>query len=239
MVNKTPLEQYEAWFGHIQALHASNPDRHPNTATYDNTLKANYPWVFFNLRQTDTPQVLHDIGCAYGSMSLGAYALGYQVYATDILDTWVNRMGLADRGIYFTQNNIEKKPLVGQTLHDGTVVPKADVVLFTEVLEHLNDNPVKALSNIREGMKPGGLLILSTPRRECGKHAPGLYQGPHINCNTWEEIPNNSREWVDAHTYIYTESELRHLLTVCNFGILTQGLAWNGITTGLVAYNLG
>ena len=42
---------------------------------------------------------------------------------------------------------------------------KADIIVFLEVIEHIN-NPVLALRNIIDVLKPGGLLILSTPNPE-------------------------------------------------------------------------
>lgn len=235
-------EIFEAWFNHLQALHASNPDRHPNQASYDLTLKDNYQWVFWNLKQTDAPLVCHDIGCAYGTLSLGAYTLGYKTYAVDCIDKWVNRSSLEQRGIEVCIHDIEKAPLAA---------PKADVVIFTEVLEHLNTNPVNALLNIRERMNPGALLILSTPRRESGKHAVGVYQPGAINSpNTpvladlklgpfedWRDIPLESNvPWIDAHTYVYKQREVIDLLDTCGFNILTTGIFWNGLSFGVVAY---
>jgi 2-polyprenyl-3-methyl-5-hydroxy-6-metoxy-1,4-benzoquinol methylase len=167
-------------------------------------------------------------------MSLGAYTLGYKTFAIDVIDTWVNKPALDMRGIPFIQHNIEDGPIPD--------VPPADVVIFTEVLEHLNCNPVLALTNIRKGMKPGALLILSTPRRESGRHNPGIYQEEQLNPSEfrphWKYIPEtrNGKAWVDAHTYIYTEYELRHLVELCGFSILQFGLAWNGITSGILAF---
>lgn len=235
-----PQEIFDAWFNHLQALHASNPNRHPNQASYDATLKDNYPFIFWNLGQTDVPLVCHDIGCAYGTMSLGAYSLGYKTVAVDCIDTWVNRPALEQRGIEVLIHDIEKGPVPG---------PKADVVIFTEILEHLNTNPINALLNVREGMKPGAKLILSTPRREMGKHTGGLYQADCVeSSNTpsveglpvytdWRDIPLEvDRPWIDAHMYVYTERELYDMLDMCGFNVLSTSVFWNGLSRGVVAY---
>lgn len=222
---KSAQEVYEAWFNHIQTMHAAYPDRHQNQHTYDETLKENYPWVFFNLRRSEIKSVCHDIGCAYGSLSLGAYALGYKVYAVDIVDEYVNKQALIDRDILFIQHDIESGPIPD--------VPDADVVIFTEVLEHLNCNPIATMHNIRKGMLRGGLLILSTPRKEAGIHTPGVFNAQYDH---WSMIPVGRGEWQDAHMYIYSESEIRDLLTRTGFGILGMGGAWRGATTGVLAY---
>lgn len=234
-----PQEIFDSWFNHLQALHASNPNRHENQASYDATLKDNYPFIFWNLGQTDVPLVCHDIGCAYGTMSLGAYSLGYRTIAVDCIDTWVNRPALEQRGIEVLIHDIEKGPVPG---------PKADVVIFTEVLEHLNTNPINALLNVRESMLPGAKLILSTPRREMGKHTGGLYQADCVeSSNTpnveglpvysdWRDIPIEvERPWIDAHMYVYTERELYDLLNVTGFRVLTTSVFWNGLSRGVIA----
>lgn len=241
MEAKSQQEIFDAWFDHLQALHAQNPERHPNQVPYDLTLKDNYPWVFWNLKQTDVPLVCHDIGCAYGTMSLGAYTLGYKTYAFDCIDTWVNRPALDQRGVEFQVHDIAKAPVDA---------PFADAVIFTEVLEHLNTNPINALLNIRERMKPGGLLILSTPRREAGAHTAGLYQEGHKeSSNTpnvevkfgpfvdWKDIPLEIDEpWIDAHMYVYTQREVFEMLDMCGFNVLTTGIFWNGLSFGVIAY---
>lgn len=38
-----------------------------------------------------------------------------------------------------------------------------DVVLFSELIEHLGVNPVRALSEIHRVLRPGGALVLTTP----------------------------------------------------------------------------
>ena len=38
-----------------------------------------------------------------------------------------------------------------------------DVILFCEVLEHLTDDPMQAMLNLKNALKPGGVLILTTP----------------------------------------------------------------------------
>jgi 2-polyprenyl-3-methyl-5-hydroxy-6-metoxy-1,4-benzoquinol methylase len=226
---KTPEEVYASWFNHIQSIHATNPNRHSNQASYDATLRDNYPWAFWNLKQNDLHLVCHDIGCAYGTLSLGAYTLGYKVYAVDIVDEYVNAEALSFRGIPFIQHDIESGPVPD--------VPEADVVLFTEVLEHLNSNPIRAICNVRNMMKPGALLILSTPRFEDSRHYRGRYQVGLDPVERWTDIPlKSSEEWIDAHTYLYTEVELRQLLDLCGFKILQTGNPWGGLTTGITAY---
>lgn len=225
---------YNRWFDHIQALHNSSPNRNMRQVEYDQTLKQNYPWVFFNLRQTEVHDLCYDLGCGYGTMALGAYTLGYRVHAFDVTDEYVNLGALQQRGIGFSKLDVENPsresaddmPCGGQA---------ADVVIFTEVLEHLQRNPLVALNTIRRMLQPGGLLILSTPRRESGVHQPGVHQQRGVA--RWQDIGYDPPEdWLDAHMYVYREREVREMLDVAGFRLLTSGLVWNGITYGVVAY---
>ena len=46
-------------------------------------------------------------------------------------------------------------------------IEKVDCVFFLEVLEHLHSNPVEVLRNAGSLLKPGGLLIVTTPNMAC------------------------------------------------------------------------
>jgi len=53
-------------------------------------------------------------------------------------------------------HNVEAAPL---PFDDGFF----DVICFCEVIEHLTHDPLKALTHLKEKLKPGGHLVLSTP----------------------------------------------------------------------------
>lgn len=53
-------------------------------------------------------------------------------------------------------------------------VEKAGIVIFLEVLEHL-DNPLLGIQNITNHMEKGGVLILSTPNPQSSKNTLSLF----------------------------------------------------------------
>jgi SAM-dependent methyltransferase len=63
----------------------------------------------------------------------------------------------------------------GIVLHGGGVtstealarIDKVDCVFCLEVLEHLHADPVRVLAGLRSVLRPGGLLILTTPNMMC------------------------------------------------------------------------
>jgi ubiquinone/menaquinone biosynthesis C-methylase UbiE len=80
-------------------------------------------------------------------------------------------------------------------------VPSASVDVLTtlQVIEHVWNHPEFVRECLR-ALRPGGLLIVTTPNRLT--FSPGL------------EAPVNP-----FHTHEFTEAELKHLLSECGFGV--------------------
>lgn len=92
-----------------------------------------------------------------------------------------------------------------------------DVVLCTEVIEHVADSPA-ALAGIRRVLKPGGRLVLSTPQRwstleVCARVAflPGVIQLVRL---VYREpvLPT-------GHINLLTEQEARHQVEAAGFAV--------------------
>lgn len=216
---------------------ASSDLAHPNHAGYDRMMDGNYAWIFNQIPFVSPERKIKawDIGCAYGTTAAYLAAWGYITTASDIVDTYVNIPMLKHFGVEFKLDNIETG-----------LAPSVDydVIVFTEVLEHLNQNPRSALLNISRALKHGGRLVLTTPRAEMAYHPLGLYQDtaygdiqPIANYDHWQSIPAEplTAQWLDAHVYLYTESEIIELLEATNFRILKSEVC-NQISHGVVAY---
>jgi SAM-dependent methyltransferase len=228
---------FQKWFNRIQEIHTINPERHENQSTYDNTLIENYAWPYMALIPVSAPpegsgyrpsRVL-DVGCAYGSLSIGAKIQGYDVVATDYDSTYANKPVLEKMGIGFHEWDLYADCPIEKS--NGLF----DVAIFTEVLEHLDFNPIIALLKIRDLLRTGGKLVLSTPRREDSRNWESndlVSPLPH-----WSHLPfvrGPVRE--DRHYHIYSQAELIELLDVCGFRVTSGGVLWNGLSHGLTAY---
>src|ERR1035437_1188962 len=137
-----------------------------------------------------------DIGCAYGTLSVFAKRLfGCEIYCTDFTDVYLSPI-LRDRhGFHFAINNIENDEIPWPD--------KFDIIVFTEVIEHLNFHPVPTLQKIRGLLAPGGKLFVSTPDASEWGRITEYYA--RIEDIPW---PVKSQEVVDAHIWQYTLNEL-------------------------------
>lgn len=90
-----------------------------------------------------------------------------------------------------------------------------DVVLFCEVIEHLTENPVFALSEIHRVLKPGGLVIVSTPNAARSGNLMRLWLG----VNVFDQYHLGAPLRGTRHSREYTMQELENLIGGCGFRV--------------------
>lgn len=151
-----------------------------------------------------------DIGCGYGTLSLYVKkVLNCDIYTTDFVEGYgkVPKL-LSDResNWFYKVSNIELEELPWNL--------KYDIILFTEVLEHLNFYPVPTLKKIHDALADRGRLYLSTPDAaqwgRLTKYYSDLEQMP---------LPEKGLPIVDDHVYVYTKAELLQVLSKAGFVI--------------------
>ncbi|MGI8919168.1 MAG: glycosyltransferase, partial [Pyrinomonadaceae bacterium] len=86
-----------------------------------------------------------------------------------------------------------------------------DVVLFCEILEHLLQDPVQALAEIRRVLKPGGTLIVTTPNVVRLENVRKMIAGENIY------DPYSGYGPYGRHNREYTQQDLFSLLTLNGF----------------------
>ncbi|MBN8481202.1 MAG: class I SAM-dependent methyltransferase [Xanthomonadales bacterium] len=88
-----------------------------------------------------------------------------------------------------------------------------DCMLFCEVLEHLTNDPVAALLELKRVIKPDGLLVLTTPNAARLETVVALLDGRNIydQYSGYGPYGRHNRE--------YTRHELHALLTHCGFDV--------------------
>ena len=99
-----------------------------------------------------------DIGCGAGSLSFYMASKGGLVTGIDISKKAISECTKSARAL-----NLNNAKFFQGYFPDGfTLKEKYDYVVFTEVIEHL-ENDIAAIKKIEQLLKPGGLLLLSTP----------------------------------------------------------------------------
>ena len=91
-----------------------------------------------------------------------------------------------------------------------------DVVIFNEVIEHLRINPVFAVAEIARILRPGGLLLLSTPNLNSRRFraAPDIYKEYHKVTKIGHM----------GHFRIFSPTEIINLLA--RFGFKTETIVY-------------
>ena len=91
-----------------------------------------------------------------------------------------------------------------------------DLIIFTDVIEHLPRSPKKLLNEFNRILKPNGYLIVSTPNVSNLKHRIEMIFGRHFYfpIESWF----NSDDFV-GHFREYTSKELRYIIENSNFEI--------------------
>ncbi len=164
-------------------------------------------WVERSVIAQRPPTTIIDLGCGYGTLL--AYASEVYGAAGTCVDVepYLQPAVMQRYGLSFVTGNIEKDPLPNGQLYD--------VAIMTEVLEHLNFQPVPTLKKIHASLRPGASFFLSTPDADGGwgrttKYYPSLAAIPPFDPN---------KKWIDDHIWQYNQTELEQVLREAGFTI--------------------
>lgn len=109
-----------------------------------------------------------DIGCGAGTLSFYLASKKHNVTGIDISNKAIRICRESARNMGF-------KNIHFMTIDFPNEIPpgKFDAILLFEVIEHLKDD-IKAIEKIYKLLKPGGILLLSTPSSNAPLHKVGL-----------------------------------------------------------------
>lgn len=111
-----------------------------------------YKKIWKYLKKNNCKGRILDIGCANGDFSEPLVKKGYDCYGLELMDEAIKES--ADKGIKVIKGSfIEKFPYNNNLF---------DIVFAGEVIEHTT-NDDKFLQEINRVLKPGGLIVLTTP----------------------------------------------------------------------------
>ncbi len=124
-----------------------------NNFTYRNIIFFLNKYLFLN---KNFKNVL-DIGCGAGTIPLYIASKGYEVLGVDISDKAVESANGSAKYLKLSNAHFERIDFP-----ERYPFGKYDFIIFTETIEHLEDD-AKALSVIFKMLRKNGLLLISTP----------------------------------------------------------------------------
>jgi 2-polyprenyl-3-methyl-5-hydroxy-6-metoxy-1,4-benzoquinol methylase len=136
-------------------MEIDNPDKYaPSRLLYLDRIKTIITIVKRHFPIVDQIKI-GDFACAQGNISLILAELGYEVFAIDINSTFIkySKMKYEKGNIEWIIANIENLDFPENML---------DIAIAGEILEHCA-YPEKIIEKILKYVRPGGLLILTTP----------------------------------------------------------------------------
>ena len=191
-------------------------------------------WMVMDAINRTTPQdesvtQILDLGCgfgtllAYASTIYGADGICFDIH--DYFGSWgVNNFN-KKYNLNYVQGDIERGTLPGPE--------QFSVIIMTEVMEHLNFQPVPTLKKIYDALAPGGSFFLSTPDAELGWGRNYKYY------KQLADLPNldQDAEWTDDHIWHYNIEELKKVLQDAGFKINKIDHSYNPSNEGYGHFN--
>ena len=154
--------------------------------------------------------------------------LGFRVQGVDIAPA---RFGtaIAELGLDVRRCDLEREPL---PFEDGAF----DGVLFNEIFEHLRVDPIESMRQVRRVLRPGGLLLLSTPNLRSLRGARNLFlhhQAAAASGDVFSQYQKLETLGHMGHVREYTAREVADFLARVGFRV-EQALFRGGHGRGIV-----
>lgn len=148
-----------------------------------------------------------DIGCGFGTLALLCRLMfDCELYCTDMNDGYLSTALRDKYDLNYAVNNIERD--------DFPWPLQFDIIIFSEVIEHLNFSPIPSLQKIRGLLAPNGKVLLSTPDAKKWGRTTRYYE--RFDDIPW---PTASTPLVDDHVWHYTKDELLNVIHSSGFRI--------------------
>ena len=170
-----------------------------------------YRYLINQIDQLNLPQgaSILDIGCYPLHLYNMLAKRGYQLY------------GIASPHEPILHNNVHLLNIEKDKLPFSP--HKFDLILISEVIEHLPNYPLSLLVKIRPLLKHNGLLIITTPNVSRLYNIFSLILGRNIYfpLNQMSQTKTSNLTIYHRHNREYTAPELLHLLTQAKFEVIS------------------
>lgn len=192
---------------------------------YIDWLHSQYECILLDFNElfsnTGTPSRVLEISSFLGVVDIALAEMGFDVHTYDIPE-FQNNTNLQKLYSDYTVH-----PAVGY-IHDigktGLPYPDNhfDAVIFSEVIEHLNINPLPVLQEINRILKPDGILYITTPNQVNLLNRITLMLGRSIRnsiSTSVTQIDQSQHTICGIHWREYTLKELGEILEITGFFI--------------------
>jgi 2-polyprenyl-3-methyl-5-hydroxy-6-metoxy-1,4-benzoquinol methylase len=159
----------------------------------------------------EAPARILDVGCAQGTLGLRLAESGHRVTLLDIREGHI-----AYARARHTAGKVEFR--VGRIEQEPDLAGLFDLTFFTETIEHMR-SPGQLLRALRNTLRPGGFLVLTTPNADYVLSRLDSYgAAPQSVIDRAEE---NSADG-DAHRFLYTQEELVSVVRAAALEVLER-----------------
>lgn len=117
--------------------------------------------IHFSQKSNNPKLKVLDIGSHYLHSSMILANLDFNVDGMDVSEFWKMEF-VKSRGERYGIHPVVEDDLSGMSAFEH-VTDKYDLVVFTEIMEHITFNPIMFWKRIYQILKPGGKIYLSTP----------------------------------------------------------------------------
>jgi SAM-dependent methyltransferase len=166
------------------------------------------------LQRLDGGARVLDVGAAPLVTTAALQASGFEVCAID-LDPERFRGVIADLGLDVRRCDIETEPL---PVADASM----DAVVFNELFEHLRIDPIFTLGEVLRVLRPGGVLLLSTPNLRSFRGIRNLVfrdEGHAVSGGVYRQYDKLRRLGHMGHVREYTVTETCDFLQRVGFEV--------------------
>lgn len=161
-------------------------------------------WILDYSKKNKINNIL-DIGLAYGTLALfSKLNTMANLYGIDLIKNISDEL-LKKYAITYMTKNIE--------IEDIAFEKKFELIIFTEVFEHLNYYCIPTLLKIKDLLDDNGVLMFSTPAQESW--------GKISTYDSWRDMPtvDQNIEIKDEHIYQYNLKELLEIFIMVGLKI--------------------
>lgn len=185
------------------------------TKEYFATHRERYLTCLELLPQAESGQSLLELGASFHHLTPALESKGYSVRCADIWNGEAQRTAeITSRTGQTRQYTVDNFDLQQERwpYEDDSF----DAVLFCEILEHLNTDPIHVLGEINRVLKKDGLLLLTTPNIASVKSLNYLLEGnsPYV---FGQYVPGGLP--TDRHNREFTAREIERLLPAAGFEV--------------------